>query len=197
MHVCVCQLTFPVAVIRYHDQNQLKEGNLFWFSGPEGEFTVQRESTAAGESWWLNVRQEVDRSLLRHRKQRKQTGGEGETACPQPHASSMWIPRRIQNFPKQHHQCDHCWNTWACGDTTKVCVWVWTCVIAGAVRVQRVKDKENGGNLHCEMIRTKTEHRALRVLGRCVLLRSLFYFLFWHGGLAKFLPVSVSCHYMI
>lgn len=46
MHVCVCQLTFPVTVIRYHDQNQLKEGNLFWLSGPEGEFTVQRESTA-------------------------------------------------------------------------------------------------------------------------------------------------------
>lgn len=33
-------------------------------------------------------------------------------------------------------------------NTTTVCVWVRTCASAGAVRVQRVKDKERGGILH-------------------------------------------------
>lgn len=30
MCMCVYVSYFPVAVIRYHDQNQLKEENLFW-----------------------------------------------------------------------------------------------------------------------------------------------------------------------
>lgn len=61
MHVCVYVNYFSYCCGKIPcGKNQLKEGNLFCLRGSEGEFM------AAGESWWLNVGQEVDRSLLSH-----------------------------------------------------------------------------------------------------------------------------------